>query len=169
MLQPLRTFALLPLLALLSACAGYEMGAPESGLSEQIHLAPVTNRTNAPQVRAPFTDALRETFLRTAGWDLRDANQADVQLEVTLTEFIRRRAATSPTDTERGLSVDLILRAEVRVLDPRNGQALRPAFKVEATGLALDDPSFPQNERAALVALCERLSLQIQDRLRDRW
>lgn len=153
----------------LSGCAAYQWETPPTSIPQDIHLAPVVNRSTAPQIRALLTDELRETFLRMGGWSLRSEKDASAVIEVTVLDYTRRRAATSSADTERGLSFDTKLTAEVRVRDAATDKDLLPPFTVEVTGVALEAPNLPENERSALGPLCGRLASQIQDRLRDGW
>jgi hypothetical protein len=165
----IRRLGLLGSLLLLAGCSSYQWDQPPTTLPTSVHLAPVINRSTAPQIRALLTDELRETFLRVGGWDLRSEDRASAIVEVTVVEYTRERAATSSADTERGISFDTRLVAEVRVLDGPDGSVLRDPFLVETTGTALEAPSLPDNERIALVSLCARLAGQIQDRLRNDW
>lgn len=156
----------LALLALsLAGCAAYQLGRPEPTLPASVHLAPVINRSEAPQVRALLTDALRETFLRAGGWHLQTAENARVHIQVTLLNFERDFAATSSRDTGRAVSFENRLVAEVTAVDAGTGEPLMEPIRVQAEGMALADPSLVDSESQALPALAGQLAQRIQDRL----
>lgn len=146
-------------------CAAYKLGRPDMALPASIHIAPVVNRTEVPQVRALLTDALREEFLRAGGWHLQTAENARARIEVTLVEFRRDAGATRSTDTGRAASFENHLIAEVAAIDTATGESLLPPTKVQANGLALADPSLPDSEYQELPALCAELAQSVQDRL----
>ncbi len=153
----------------LASCTAYQLGRPAASVPSSVYLAPVVNRADVPQVRALLTDALREEFLRAGGWQLQSENAAEARIEVTLVAFERSTAATSSTDTGRGVSFENRLVAEVTALGTKTGEVLLRPFTIEASSLALIDPSLPDSEYQTLPALSAELAARIQDRLAYTW
>ncbi len=154
---------------LFTACGNYQLGNPRSSLPERIHIAPVTNRAEVPQVRAMLTNSLRETFVRSGTWQLRDLGDSDAVVHVTLVSFDRETAATSSIDTGRGISFETRLSAEVLVLDAQTGAPLMAPFTVTSSAVSLANPSLPDSEYQSLPALCADLATQIYDRMAYTW
>lgn len=100
---------------LLSACAHYQMGTPESSDGprfESIYVDWVDNKTFEAEQIVPYTQAIREIILESSDFTLSgNPIEADAVLSVSLSELDRQRQADRSDDT--GLA--LIYRNEMTV------------------------------------------------------
>jgi hypothetical protein len=88
-------------LGLLAAgCENYQWGTPGHLSFSTLYVAPVRNKTMAPQLNAVTSNILREAFLGDGRVQLVNSpDGADATLEVTITRYVRDVAAVREQDT----------------------------------------------------------------------
>ncbi len=160
-------FVALLLPFLLGSCAAYRLGPPESSLDGTIYIAPVSNQTQTPQVRALLTEQLRRVFLTGPEWTLSDQETAQFQLEVVVVNFAQETAATREEDTARGLSFEMRLAASYTLRTP-DGAAII-SDPIEVSGISFDTPGTPESNYQALPAMTAKLAEQIRASVTERW
>ena len=149
---------------ILVGCAAYRLGPPENTPSGQsLYIAPVTNRSQTPQIRGLLTQQLREVFLRDGQWTLTDDDTASHRLEVTVVERDFEGAATRQEDTGRSVSFEQILIVQATLTGSSLPEPLSADF--EMRGLALESPSLPESAFRSLPSLTRRTAEAIYDRM----
>lgn len=148
-------------LAALVGCSHYRIGTTESGdLSGKVFIAPVSNESEAPQIRALLTDQLRRQFSNHPSWRLASSrSDADVQLEVAVVKYNQAIAAFNSDDTGRGDSYALTLAASL-VLADNSGTILKEA-DVAARSVLFALPGQPETLYQAMPGLAQQLAEKI--------
>lgn len=158
----LRLAGLLLLSLLGAACSHYQAGIPSSNPSGSIFVAPVVNRSYAPQASALVAQDISESLLQSGAVLAANADEASLLLEITLTDYLREARATDTEDTGRRLSFGQRLRALVRLSVRETGETLVER-SLEARGVAYTEPSLVESEYQALPQLSEDLARQVRD------
>lgn len=155
---------------LLTGCAGYRLGTPSARKSiSSIYIAPVQNRSEAPQVRALMASSLRDVFVEEGVVNLASQDHAAATLEIKIEDYSRRRGASTQEDSERALSFETSLTAMVRVVDASSGEVLISDFTVTSNGISLAHPSSVDSEYQSLPSLVNDLAHRIHDRIAYSW
>lgn len=178
---------LLPFLfasAVMAGCQSYKAGAPPP-VAESIWVAPAVNASLLPQVESVVTERLRDAFMSDALVRLVRQDVADARLEVTISDFGREgRAQGVPVlqqddagnldvqeDTGMYRAFDLVLRADVRLVDSTDGTTLYEG-SFTATTQTIPSPYYrgsAEEERLVLPILARDLARQIHDAIASRW
>ncbi|MEX0324183.1 MAG: hypothetical protein AB3N63_18640 [Puniceicoccaceae bacterium] len=149
----------------ITGCTGY---APLAVSREPVtvELLPVINRTELPQIIAPLARNIREGLAHSPNWRLSGGQDAQVQLQVTVTAFSRDDIAREPTDTGRPLSFNETVRVSIEwisELPPPWGSD--PVVYVESDQLLYAQPSLVDSETVAMAEIAERLSEKVIQQL----
>lgn len=149
----------------IAGCTGYAP-LPVAPEPVKLQLLPVVNRSELPQIIAPLTRNIREGLAHSPNWRLASANQAEVQLQVTVVSFNRDDIAREPTDTGRPLSFNETVRVSIEWisdLPPPWGDD--PVVYVESDQLLYAQPSLVDTETVAMAEMAERLAEKVIQQL----
>lgn len=154
---------------LLGGCAGYQLGAGAKLPFDSIYVAPVINRSLAPQAQALLTEQTQTRLIQSGRVKVEGKGAAQAQLTITLVDFKRTLAITQAADTQLARAFDLELVAEITVKDNRRGVVYIDAQRVRATQQVFADGSEALAERNAMPALTGSLALAIADAVEGVW
>lgn len=157
-------------LALLSGCSTYHWGASSPPPFQRLYVAPVVNRSEAPQIEPLMNSLLREALARDPRVRLvDDPAEADATLEVELTDYRRFVAATQPGDTTRGESFRVELSAR-STLSKNGAEPLYEGRSSQAEStLYLQGQDLVQAEYQNLPVLARDLAETIKNQALDAW
>jgi hypothetical protein len=168
-------------LVLISGCASYHLGSPAELPFDSIYIRPTGNESFAPQAQAVVSAQIREAFIRDGRVKLvSKQSEADAVLEVMLTNYDRRAAARSRSDTVSARDFDLLLAADISLLDQNKGDYLfakrsiveRSSTYVEnpyAAPADLQTQGYIQSEYNAMPRLARDLARRIADEVLSPW
>ncbi|MCD8483938.1 MAG: LPS assembly lipoprotein LptE [Verrucomicrobia bacterium] len=159
---------LLPLL--ISGCAHYRAGTPDSAIpvGDRLYIAQVVNRSYAPQVRTLMSNELNNVFAQSALIRLvPDTNGAWV-LSVVLEEFDREAVATRQDDTGRALSFDLNLTARITLVSPK-GVTVLDGETVQADTTVYATQGLTAAEYDSMPLLTRALAQRIRNTVENLW
>ena len=147
------------LFCLVGTGCSFKMGSPISG-GTHLHLR-VKNDSLAPLLGSKVDRELRKTILRNSSFILvRDREEADVFLTVTLEDYSDTTEAYRPEDTLLAAGFNLQTSASIQ-LDEANGQRIY-AESVSANSSVLRPfPTQLPDDEMALQALAESLASNI--------
>ena len=159
-MNSLKPLSLLALFALtLSGC--YHLGNGNKTSFSSISLAPIENRSFAPQVHALLSDALFRAFARSGGVAVEPQDsKADVVLKVTVNDFQKFIGATSSVDTGRARSLVMTLRATAVLTDTEGNILHSQDFEVTKEFYA--DSGAARAEQQGMPQLANDLAVKIQ-------
>lgn len=160
-----RVFPAMLLAALLGGCAGYAPLEQSAGPTA-VHLAPIINEADVPQVIAPLSRNLRERINHSPNWRLAGEDEAGVILRVTITRFDRDAVSRDPADTGRPLSFHETLGATLEwESDSPAPWGPDNRTRVEADTTAYGQPGLNNTETIIVARLADDLAGKLIDRL----
>lgn len=155
---------------LLGGCANYQMGRGEALPYETVYVAPVINRSIAPQAQALLSEQLASEITQRSGLrTVSDPKFADVILEVTLTHYQRDVGIRSSQDTREAQTFDIGLIAH-GTLKASQGETLYfvdRVFRAQQEIYAIG--SFQNAEFQGMVPLTQALAKNIADEVASVW
>lgn len=161
-------FGLFFILAIFSGCSHYHLGSKPLPFNT-LYIEPVRNTSLAPQVQAPLTAQLRQTFLRNTSLTLASEESADATLSTTVTNYTRSATATREEDTDIGRSFAISATVKCSLTDNKTGKVLFSNRTISASVNASTDGGFQESEYRAMAAITENLSLQIKSLVVSVW
>ena len=155
-----------------SACSHYQLGTGAEGkLSfRTIYVAPVENKSHAPQIRELVTTQLREAFARDPRITLADSpTSADAILTVALTDYRRDIASAREDDTGLARKFNVTLTATATLRDNRSGKIFFDRRPVSAVREIFTDSGQIQSEYQVLPLLADALAAKLTHAALDVW
>lgn len=169
----LSALAIVPVLLVVAAgtgCQNYRLGTGGELPFKRIYVAPVINRSLAPQAQDQVTDQIIRQLMRDNRVTIvSDPTAADAELTVTLIEYRRNVAATSEKDTFIGQSFELGLTASVTLTNREDGNDYFTARIVTADVNAGTEGGFQASEYQAMTALARDLATRIVTQVTAVW
>jgi hypothetical protein len=158
-------------MGLVAGCAHYRLGSAGQLPFQSIYIAVVYNQSLAAQVAEPATRELRQTFLQEG--NLQEANQADadVTLEVVLSDYQRVAASAQVGNSLNAQSYALTLTAKCKLVDNRNGKVYFKDRPVSVTEEAFvqGGVDFNESEYQSIAKLARDLAVKIKDTVVTTW
>lgn len=161
--------AVATLLLVAGGCADYQLGAGTRLPFESIYVAPVVNRSLAPQAQAVLTDQVVDRLRRDARVHVTDAVGAQAQLTITLVDYRRSMGASQAGDTQLARSFEEELIAEITLTDKRTGTTYIDKQRVSARQQVYSGSSLSQAEYNAMPELTGKLALAITNAVQGAW
>ncbi len=115
-------FAILALA--LSGCAGYKLG-PTNGApagSRSVSVMPFANQTIEPRLVEYVSNSLRKQIQQDGTYALETHGSGDLILRGKITQYLRSELSVLPTDVITPRDYNLVLVAEVTVIDSSTGK-----------------------------------------------
>lgn len=165
----------------LCGCRSYHLGHPATLPFESVFIEPAANESYAPQAQAIVSANIREVIIRDSRVKLlASREEADLVIEIVLTEYSKRSATRDPNDTEAALSFGLSLVSEVSLYDRRAKEYIFQNRRVEERGEGFvnniysnattpDTQSFIQSEYQAIPRIARDLASKIADEVLSAW
>lgn len=165
-----RFLVLLAMTLLLSGCAHYQSGTPTAVTEspDRLYLAPVVNRSYAPQIRGLVSQELHGQFSQSAGTRLVAQATGAWQLLVVLGDYQRDAVATRPEDTGRALSFDLQLAAYVTLISP-DGSLVLDQELITADTTVYSTAGLVAAEHDSMPLLARVLAQRIRTTIETLW
>lgn len=163
-----RLLLLVPVIAVLSGCAGYRLG-PTSGQTageKSVQIVPFHNRTPEARLGDAVTSALRKELQRDGTFRLATRDVGDIVITGSLVRYDRREVSLVADDVATARDYSLALTAQVTARERASGKVL---FDQPVTSLTLVrvGPDLPSSERQALPLLATELARRITALLAD--
>lgn len=158
------------LTAALSGCAHYQLGTGTTPSFRTLYVAPVANRTLAPQAQAILSTRVRDAFLRDARvLPVNAAPGADAEITLVITEYRREIAAARENDTGLARKFNLTLTVTGTLRDQRSGRVLWEDRPISAMREVFTDSGQLQSEYEVMPLLAEALALRVLRAALDSW
>lgn len=158
-------------LGVLAGCAHYSTN-PHSKLTfNSVYVAPISNRSFAPQAQALLSQQLIESLqMESDQVSVTTRNNADVTVEVVIIDYNRTISATQSRDTFLAQSYFVTMIAAVSLIDNRTGEVLMDGRRVSATVNTFVTPSgFVGVEYQTMPILTRELATKIKDSVISVW
>ncbi len=153
-----------------AGCSHYQLGSAGRISFRTLYVEPVTNRTLLPQAPVTIAAVLRSHFARDARMTLaRSADEADVTLAITLTDYQREIAAVRSGDTGLARKFNVSLTATCTLRENRGGKMILEKHPVRAVREVFTDSGQLQAEFQALPLLAETLAEKIIQAVFNPW
>lgn len=169
----MRAFFFICLTGLLFAtgCSNYRLGTAAELKFRTIHIEPVINATQAPQVVAMVSTQIREAFLHDPRVVLvNTTEEADVTLSVKLVRYARDSQTRQSNDTGLTRKFDVILAGEATLRDNRSNELVFEKRKVQAVRqIFTDNGQQLQAEYNNVPLLAETLAKNVLGATLDVW
>lgn len=162
-------FLLLAVVTLLPGCSHYRMGPPGQLAFQSIYVAPVQNRSYAPQASAELTTQIVDSMQDHGNLTVVEHGSADVTLETTIIDYQRIVGATQQADTALAESYVLVMQADITLRDNRSGKVLMNSRRVSADQQAFVQGGFQIAEYQAMPVLTRELASNITDEVVSVW
>lgn len=154
--------------SLLGGCSSYQLGEGAKLPFNSVYVAPVINRSLAPQAQALLTE---QTMMRLieSGRVKVEGKGAQAQLTITLTDFRRTLAISQSSDTQLARAFNVELVAQITLTDSRSGVIYIDKQELRAHQQVFGNSSEAQAERNAMPELTAKLALAIADAVEGVW
>lgn len=163
-------FGFVLLLCLAQGCQHYALGTTAQLPFERLYVAPVVNRSLAPQTQSLVSEQLIQQLMRDPRLTLvSNPENADAILEVTLIEYTRNVGATSTQDTYLGRMFELNLIASCTLINTADNSAYFSERLVSAEASSLADGGFQSNEYQTMPSLARDLAARIARQTTAVW
>ena len=164
----LRTVVMLLPLAVLSGCAGYQLG-PTNGMAARersIQVVPFVNKTLEPRLTDAVTFQMHKQLQRDGTFELATHDPGDIVVSGTLTDYQRTALSFAPSDTLTPKDFRLSLTAQVKAVERNSGKVL---LDKKVTGFTLINvgADLSNSERQGLPLLATDLAKNITALLVD--
>lgn len=156
-----------PLLAgllLLTGCSHYHKGQGGELPFTTLYVAPIRNQSLAPQAQALLSKELIETLLNDGRVEIVSRDQAEVTLEIIVTDYSRSVAATEESDASIALSYTLGLSAHCNLIDNKSGA---PYFQKRSVNTTINN--LTASEYQGMPFLTKNLAKKIKDLVVNVW
>ena len=168
MLNSLKIFFVLALAALLSSgCAHYQKGDGNVVAFHSIAIAPVVNKSFAPQARTYVSESLVSTFALGGKLAVLPEDQAETVLHVTLVSYDKNIGAKQSDDTGTARSLELVLGANIVLTDATGNTLMAKSFEIHNEVYA--DSGATRAENQAIPAMAHALAQQIYLAVIGKW
>lgn len=158
------------LVALLTACSGYQLGGNKPvHLSEihSIHLALVKNQSQMPRAAAHATNAIADTFLRDGTYRLAGSDQADARLETTLSLIDYSQISTTRNDSLRSNELEMTVYYDWVLLSSENPLHILQKGRSSGTTRFFLGPNLQTDRQNALPDALNRAAVSLVGNLAD--
>lgn len=163
-------FLVITALVITGGCSHYQLGSAGRTSFRTLYVEPVTNRTLLPQAPVTIAAVLRSHLARDARITLaRSADEADVTLALTLTDYQREIAAVRSGDTGLARKFNVSLTATCTLRENRGGKMILEKYPVRAVREVFTDSGQLQAEFQALPLLAETLAEKIIQAAFNTW
>lgn len=155
-------FLVLAAAAILSGCAGYQLG-PTNGLaagSRTIEIQPFRNDTQEARFQDTVTTAVRRNINRDGTYKLATHGEPDIVVAGTITRYRRQGVSFQPRDTLTERDYNLVMFARVIAKDRATDKVIVDK-EVSARTIIRVGADLPSAEREAMPILAEELARNI--------
>ncbi len=186
-LLPLAVFA-----ALLSGCAGYQLGHVKPSIYagiDKLHVPPFKNMTLEPRLSSLVTNAVLASLQADGTYQVSTKSSADAVLVGIIRRVEKRQLRAVRTDTLRSRELSLLIHVEFHLEDPTTGKRIdgRPERRGDDAGkedaevigarqglvigdtIQFVDASFQVGERSALAMAAEDVADKLVSQLVNGW
>lgn len=160
--------AFLTVLAL-GGCSAYQLGTGAELPFKSIYVAPVVNRSLAPQAQALLTDQVINRLRQSGKVTVTDRAAADAILTITLIDFERTMSITQSTDTQLARGFELHLKSQVKLVNKSSGEAYLNNIEISSSQQVFGNSSESLVESNAMPELTARLALAIANAVEGGW
>ncbi|NNE91750.1 MAG: hypothetical protein HKN23_08895 [Verrucomicrobiales bacterium] len=184
--------AMLPVVIVLSNCAGYQMGSVKPSEYKdinRIYIPAFENKTLEPRASAIVTNAVIKQIQADGTFAVSTKESADAVLEGKISRIERRQLRAVRTDTLRSSELMLYIVVEWSLRDPQTGEKLaysqsrnlddtnrdsisslrhRPGRVIGRT-IQFLDPNFQLSERNAIPLAAEDAAKVLVSQLAEGW
>ena len=160
----------LPVLSVLSSCAGYQLGASKPHqMANVTKLAVPTfkNDTLEPRLEVLVTNALIKKLQMDGAYQIVPRSEADAVLVATITDIERSQFRSVRSNTLRSSEILNRLIINYKVEDSSGGQLMKGTERAQSNIVL--DPNVQLSERQALADAAERLALILASRISEGW
>jgi hypothetical protein len=160
----------LPAMAVLTNCAGYQLGASKPHqMANVTKLAVPTfqNDTLEPRLEVLVTNALIKKLQMDGAYQIVPRDEADAVLYATIEDIERSQFRSVRSNTLRSSEILMRLIVKYKVEDNTGAQLLKGNER--AWSNIVLDPSVQITERQALADAAERLGIALASRISEGW
>lgn len=172
-----QTALLLPLLAVLAGCAGYQLGPVKpkrlEGI-EKIAVHTIRNQTLEPRIEMLLTNTIIKQFQQDGTFRIVRDKDADAILEVELEQILRRPARLQSGNVLLAREYTLTLRARYKLSRPGTGEmldsrAISGETSFFASGSSLIQADVNQDQRQAIPLAAENMAVRMVAVISEGW
>jgi hypothetical protein len=150
---PYRALLLLPLLGLLSGCAGYRVGNISGRDLQGVHsvyVPVVHNESLEPDLQMVATNAIIRRFENDGTLSVNQDANSDSELDVTITDVLRQPVRSSTTDVLLTAEYQLTIEAKATFVNRRLGRKIFENVTVSGSTTFYTQADINEGERQAL-------------------
>jgi hypothetical protein len=148
-----RVFLLLPLLGLLSGCAGYRVGNISGRDLQGVHsvyVPVVRNESLEPDLQMVATNAIIRRFESDGTLSVNQDANSDSELDVTITDIQRQAIRSSTSDVLLTSEYQLTIEAKATFINRRLGRKIFENVSVSGSTSFFTQADINEGERQAL-------------------
>jgi outer membrane lipopolysaccharide assembly protein LptE/RlpB len=168
----LRVLLLLPLLGLLSGCAGYRLGNISGRDLQGVHsvyVPVVRNASLEPDIQMVATNAIIRRFESDGTLSVNQDANSDSELDVTITDVLRQPVRSSTTDVLLTAEYQLTINAKATFVNRRLGRKIFENVSVTGSTDFYSQADLNEGERQALPLACIDLANSTVSLVTEGW
>ena len=162
-------FSILVGALLLCGCNSYQLGPPVNLPFKTVYVAPIKNKSFAPQAHSTLTNQLANAFLSEGVLTLHTKDKANATLSVVVDKYDRGISATDETDSQLARSISASLSAKATLIDNRTGKVYFRDIAFSTSATVYDNAGFQQAEYQVMPILARDLSRKIHQYVISMW
>ncbi|MEO0796325.1 MAG: LPS assembly lipoprotein LptE [Verrucomicrobiota bacterium] len=153
---------------LLGGCSNYQLGDRVEMPFKSVYVAPIINRSFAPQAEVILANQVIEDLNRSGQVKTGD-KYSDVSLKIILIDYQRGVTATRPQDTQVARAYNLTLTAQVTLINNKTGEVYIERREISTSQQAFTEGGFIQSEYQAMPVLTRKLAQEITEQVLGAW
>ena len=154
---------------LTAGCAHYHTGIGSKLPFQTLYVAPAMNESLAPQAQALLTEQVRNKIISDGRITLKNEDDADAVLEITICNFSTNIGTTKHTDSTVANSFNVILDGEVTLSMKDTGEVLITNHPVSASVEVLVNDEYEEAQYQAMPQVTQKLADQIYILVSTPW
>lgn len=160
---------LLAIVALSAGCAHYHTGAGNKLPFKTLYVAPAKNDSLAPQAQALLTGQVRNKILADSRIELKNEDNADATLEITICDFETNVGSTKGTDSIVANSLNVSLGVNITLEMQNKDEILLKNHHVSAEVEVLSQDGYEEAQYQAMPKLTQKLADKIYILISTPW
>lgn len=160
---------LLAIVVLSAGCAHYHTGLGNKLPFKTLYVAPAKNNSLAPQAQALLTEQIRNKIITDARIELKNEDEADATLEITICDFETNVGSTKGTDSVVANSFNVSLGVKIMLEMNDTGEVLLKNHSVSAEVEVFVKDGYEEAQYQAMPKLTQKLADKIYILVSTPW
>lgn len=151
-----------------AGCMGYKFGNPNTPPFQSIHANVASNQSYLQQAIIPLSDAIRKSFITDSTVELRNSEDAQALLDVTIVDYTRHVGATMRDDSDRAQSFTATITVSCTLKD-KSGKVYFKNKRISISQTIYTQSGAELSEFQSYPEFAANLANKIRDAVLNTW